>query len=122
MRFISPKTHTIIGLVVGVILIFAPQIFDFSNDQSAASVAIGTGIFIILSELITTSQISPLKIIPMRIHLILDYITGVFLALSPWLFGFAENVWAPHLIMGILTVGYAAFTNPTIDVEKPTAV
>jgi hypothetical protein len=65
---------------------------------------------------------SPLKLVPMRIHLVLDYITGIFLTLSPWLFGFAEIVWVPHVIVGILTIGYALLTDPTVEVEKPTAV
>lgn len=118
MRFISSKVHTIIGLAVGVILLFAPQLFGFSDHETATSVTMAVGVFIILSELITTSRISPLKLVPMRIHLVLDYLTGVFLAVSPWVFGFSEVVWVPHLLVGILVVGYAAFTDPTVDVEK----
>jgi hypothetical protein len=48
----------------------------------------------------------------MRVHLVIDYITGAFLALSPWLFGFSDTVWLPHALVGILTIGYALYTNP----------
>lgn len=99
-------------------MFFAPQLFGFSDNETATSVTMAVGVFIILSELITTSRISPLKLVPMRIHLVLDYLTGVFLAVSPWVFGFSDVVWVPHLLVGILTVGYAAFTDPTIDVER----
>jgi hypothetical protein len=122
MRVLSSKTHTIIGLLVGVILLFAPQIFAFSDNRTAASLAIGVGAFILLSELVTTSPVSLLKLVPMRVHLVLDYLTGAFLVLSPWLFGFADsaaNVWLPHLIVGILVVGYALITNPAVDSKKP---
>lgn len=115
MKFISSKVHTIIGLVVGVVLLLAPQMFRFDDNQAATLITMGVGFFIIISELVTTSRMSPLKLIPMRIHLILDYVTGIFLILSPWLFGFSEEVWVPHVIVGILTVGYAAFTNPSLD-------
>ena len=118
MRFLSSKVHTIIGLLVGMILLFAPQLFGFSDNQVATMVPIYVGIFIILSELVTTSVISPIKWVPMRIHLVIDYITGAFLALSPWLFGFADepaNVWVPHLIVGILVIGYALVTNPNSE-------
>jgi hypothetical protein len=122
MRFISSKVHTIIGLLVGVALLFAAELFGFRDVQMATSVARIVGAFIIINELITTSQFSPFKLVPMRIHLFIDYLTGIVLALSPWLFGFAEtsaNHWMPHLVVGILIVGYALFTNPTADSEKP---
>ncbi len=121
MRFLSSTVHTIIGIVVGIVLLFASQLFGFNDYQTATSVAMGVGIFIILSELITTSRASILKLVPMRIHLMLDYITGAFLSLSPWLFGFANaaaNVWVPHLVVGILVIGYALVTNPAVE-ERP---
>ncbi|HET6746912.1 MAG TPA: SPW repeat protein [Candidatus Saccharimonadales bacterium] len=122
MRFLSSKAHTIIGLLVGVVLLLAPYIFGFSDNPAASAVPLYVGIFIILSELVTTSSASPLKLIPMRIHLVLDYLTGIFLALSPWLFGFASapaNAWVPHVIVGILVVGYALVTNPAVDSTEP---
>lgn len=124
MRFLSSKVHTIVGVVVGIILLFAPNVFSMAND-TAATVARFVGIFIIISELVTTSSVSPLKLVPMRIHLILDYVTGVFLALSPWLFGFSgtqTSEWVPHLVVGILVVGYALVTDPQDDNDKMMAM
>lgn len=121
MRFLSSKVHTIIGLVVGVALLVAPYLFGFSENQAASTVAFWVGVFVILSELITTSVLSPLKLVPMRVHLTLDYLTGAFLAISPWIFGFANapaNAWVPHVIVGIMIVGYALVTNPTVDSQK----
>jgi hypothetical protein len=91
MRFLSVKAHTVIGLIIGIVLLFAPSLLGFSNNTAATTIAQLVGIFIILSELITTSQFSLLKLIPMRAHIILDYITGAFLALSPWLFGLVNS-------------------------------
>lgn len=112
---ISSKTHTIIGLVIGVALLFAPWLFGFSDNAIASWVAWLVGAIVIFNELITTSVISPLKLVSMRTHLVIDYLTGALLAVSPWLFGFASasaNVWVPHLIVGLLMIGYAAATNP----------
>jgi len=111
---INSKTHTLIGLVVGVALVLAPEIFMFSDNEVGATVTRFIGAFIILSELITTSVISPLKLVPMRVHLWIDYLTGLLLAVSPWLFDFAQgtNSWLPHVIVGIVVIGYAAMTNP----------
>lgn len=121
MKFISSKVHTIIGLLVGIVLLLAPTLFGFTDNQAASMIPMYVGIFIIVSELVTTSQLSPLKLVPMRVHLVLDYLTGIFLALSPWLFGFSNasaNAWVPHVVVGILVVGYAAFTNPMVDSEE----
>jgi hypothetical protein len=45
-----------------------------------------------------------LKFIPMRVHLVFDFVAAAFLALSPVLFGFinkAPNVWLPHIIASV---------------------
>lgn len=118
MRFLSSKVHTIIGIVVGAALLVAPQLFGFADNQTASMVPLYVGIFIIINELITTSSLSPLKLVPMRVHLVLDYATGAFLAASPWLFGFAgapANAWVPHVVVGLLIIGYALVTNPAVD-------
>src|SRR5690625_2562626 len=115
MKFLSSKVHTIIGLVVGVLLIAAPWIFGFADVDAAMWVAVIIGAIIVLSELTSTSPASPIKLVPMRVHLWMDVGNGVVLAISPWIFGFADegtNAWLPHLIVGILVVGYALVTNP----------
>jgi hypothetical protein len=121
MKLISTKAHTIIGLLVGVVLIFAPALFNFTDNNAASMVAMFVGIFIVLNELITTSPLSPLKLIPMKAHIVVDVLTGVFLAASPWLFNFANanepSQWVPHLIVGIMTAGYALMTS-TADAQN----
>lgn len=118
MRFISSKTHTIIGLIVAVALLIAPNLFGFSDNETASMIARLVGVVILLSELTTTSALSPFKLVPMRAHILVDYLTGAFLALSPWLFGFADdsaNAWVPHLVVGLLVIGYAAMTKPQVE-------
>lgn len=118
MTKLSSRTHAIIGLVVGVVLLFAPNIFGFSDVGSAAAVARWVGVFIIVSELLARNGLSPIGVISMPVHLAIDYVTGLFLAVSPWLFGFADegaNAWVPHFIVGLLIIGYAAATNPALS-------
>src|SRR5688572_10627923 len=111
MGFISTKAHTVIGLIVGVVLILAPWIFGFSTVEAATLVPIIIGVFIIVNELMTTSPLSPLKLIPMKVHIAIDIVTGIFLAVSPWIFGFydgnALNQWVPHFVVVLMIVGYA---------------
>ena len=114
MKLLSTRTHTIIGLIVGLALIVAPWLFGFADVGGAAvAIPIWVGIFILLSELTTTSPVSPFKLVPMSIHIMMDVVTGLFLLVSPWLFGFADmeaNAWVPHVVVGFLVAGYALMT------------
>jgi len=123
MKILSTTAHTIIGIIVGLALVAAPWLFGFADSDAPKIVAISVGIFVLLSELTNTSPISLFKLVPMRVHIILDVVTGLFLLASPWLFGFADlsaNAWVPHVVVGLLVVGYALVTN-TAD-EKSSVV
>ena len=114
MKILSPRTHTIIGFIVGLALLLAPNIFGFS-DLGGAAVAVPRiiGIIVILSELTVKGSFSGIGFIPMKLHIGADVLMGLILALSPWLFGFADeaaNAWVPHLVVGLLMVGYALAT------------
>jgi SPW repeat len=122
MQFITPRVHSIIGFIVGVALLFAPNIFGFS-DVGGAAVAIPRilGVIVILSELTVRGSFSGAGFVSMRFHIWMDVIMGIFLAASPWLFGFADeevNAWVPHLVVGIAMVGYALATNPNVQNAK----
>jgi hypothetical protein len=120
MKFISPRIHSIIGFIVGIILILAPNIFSFSDVGGAAAVIPRIlGVIILLSELTVKGTFSGLNIVPMKLHLGADVIIGAFLALSPWLFGFSDegtNAWVPHLIVGLLIIGYVPMTRSEEEV------
>src|SRR4051812_483282 len=114
MRFLSTRNHSILDLIVALVLILAPNIFGFSdNGGAAATIPRVLGIGLLLDELITDNGFSLAGIIPMKLHLMTDYLVGAFLAVSPWLFGFynqGTNAWLPHLIVGILILGNAMVT------------
>jgi hypothetical protein len=60
-------------------------------------------------------ELGVLKVLPMPAHLAFDAAKGVFMASSPWLFGFAKNggrYWMPHVLMGTADV-LAAITSKT---------
>lgn len=125
MQFISPRTHTIIGFIVGIALLLAPNIFGFS-DVGGAAVAVPRiiGIIVILSELTVRGSFSGMGFIPMRLHIMMDILMGAFLTLSPWLFSFSDagtNAWVPHFIVGLLIIGYALMTRTnTVIADAPT--
>ena len=107
MRFIPTKFHAPLDYIVGVALIASPWIFQFSGHTAATVVPIVLGIGLIAYSLITDYELGVWKIAPMAVHNLIDVVAGAFLALSPWLFGFADesaNVWVPHVAVGLAAV------------------
>jgi hypothetical protein len=114
MKAISTKVHGVLDYLVGIILIAAPWLLNFYRGGAESWVPILLGIGTVMYSLFTNYEYSMSKVIPMRVHLTLDVISGIFLALSPWLFNFDEFVYLPHVIIGILEtlVGLMTETAP----------
>lgn len=110
MRFISTKTHGYLDYIVGILLVAAPWLFGFYAGGAESWVPIIIGLGTIVMALFTDYELGVKKVMSMRVHLNMDLLAGIFLALSPWLFGFADLVFWPHLIVGILEVGVALTT------------
>lgn len=107
MRFIPTKFHAPLDYIVGVALIAAPWIFQFSEHTAATVVPIVLGIGLIAYSLITDYELGVWKVAPMAVHNVIDVVAGAFLALSPFLFGFSDesaNVWLPHVIVGLAAI------------------
>jgi hypothetical protein len=100
MRFIETKTHGYLDYIVGLLLIAAPWLFDFDRGGAETWVPVVLGAGTILYSLMTDYEMGTSRQISMRTHLTLDMLAGALLAASPWIFGFADYVWAPHLIVG----------------------
>jgi len=95
---------------MGILLIAAPWLFDFARGGAETWIPVVLGAGAILYSLVTNYEFSISKTISMRTHLTLDLLSGMLLAASPWLFGFSEFVYLPHLILGILEIGASLMT------------
>ncbi len=59
-----------------------------------------------------------MRVIPTRIHGVVDYVVGALLIVSPWLFGFADGgaeQWVP-IILGIAAIAYSVVTDYELGV------
>ena len=116
-KFIPTKVHGILDYIVAIALFFAPAIFGFMDVGGPAVIipmVLGVGLF--AYSLLTKYEWGVFKVIGMYYHLIFDIIASVFLALSPFLFGFADealNVWLPHVVVGITVIIVVIFSQST---------
>jgi SPW repeat len=107
MRFIPTKFHAPLDYIVGVALIAAPWIFQFSEHTAATVVPVVLGIGLIAYSLLTDYELGVWKVAPMAVHNLIDVVAGALLAASPWLFGFADetaNVWVPQVVVGLAAI------------------
>lgn len=120
MQFISTRTHGMLDYLAGALLIVAPWVFGFADAGPwAVWLPVVLGIGLIAVSLMTRYELSVAKLIPMPVHLTLDGGLGIILIASPWLFGFAETIWWPHVVVGIVELGGAMFTERHSPVEEP---
>jgi hypothetical protein len=112
MRFISTRVHGMLDYVVGVLLILLPRLFGFQTGGYDEKIPVILGVAAIVYSLITRYELGLFKVLPFKLHLTFDFLSGVLLALSPWLFGFADRVWAPHFAIGLFEIAAALLTVP----------
>ena len=117
MRFISTKIQGALDYLVGLALILAPMLFGFQDVGGAAVfVPVALGAALIVYSLLTRYEWGVLKLLSMTYHLALNVAVGVLLILSPFLFGFINevpNTWVPHVVVGIVMIIVVLFSQTT---------
>ncbi|WP_143959256.1 SPW repeat domain-containing protein [Litoribacter populi] len=104
MKIISTRLHGYIDYLMGILLIASPWLFGFYNGNTESWIPITIGVVTIVMSLMTAYEVGVAKIIPFKVHLSADFTAGLLLASSPWLFGFAEEVYLPHLLFGVFEI------------------
>ncbi len=110
MRFMSTRMHGIADYVVGLILILAPYILGFADGSAAQWVPQILGVLALGSALMTDYELGVMRVIPMPVHLGLDFVSGLFLLASPWILGFADRIAWPHVLFGLIEIGASLVT------------
>lgn len=110
MRFISTKVHGILDYTVGIFLTGSPWILGFARGGAETWVPVVLGAGALVYSLCTAYELGAIKSLSVPAHLTLDIASGILLALSPWLLGFSEIVFLPHLIIGLAETGIAMVT------------
>jgi hypothetical protein len=113
MRFIPTSIHGAVDQVVGPVLVLAPTLLRLKGTSPEGIVARAVGGAESAYSNITDYELSVKKVVPMKVHLALDAVGGAALALVPQLTGArrrGKKHWLPHLAIGAVEIGMAAFT------------
>ncbi|MCE6992963.1 SPW repeat protein [Dyadobacter sp. CY323] len=111
MKIISTKLHSRLDYMTGILFIAMPWIAGFNEVASATWTLVAIGAMTILMSLFTDYEGGMVRSIPMAAHLNVDIVTGLFLAASPWILGFADQVYLPHLLLGLFEVAAGLMTS-----------
>ncbi len=114
MRFISTHTHALLDYAGATFLLAGPFLF-YSPTSWALWIPVFVGLVILFQSLFTKYELSFGQIIPMSAHLAIDFVAGVLLLVSPWMFGFENQAIWPHVLVGLALMGGALTTTLESD-------
>lgn len=111
MRLLTTRAHAALDYLLGALLLGAPWLFHFAQNPAATGVSAGIGAALLVYSALTQYELALARRLDIPVHLWLDGGAGLLLAVSPWLFGFDRDVWAPHVAIGVLLVVAALLTD-----------
>lgn len=106
---ISTRIHGYMDYMMGLLLLLLPVFGNFPSSANTLLVILGAGT--IMYSLITNYETSLLNILSMKTHLMIDLMAGILLVVSPWLFGFADEIIWPFLVLGAIEIGASLMTS-----------
>jgi len=116
--FISKKSYAVLNYLTGACLMLAPWYIPGSNGQPFYVHAGGAILFLPLiigwlQLVMTFFSASPYGVIrqfPVQMHCFQNVLTGSFLIASPFIYGFCDVIWWPHVLCGAVLMILGLFT------------
>jgi len=123
VKFITSSRHSALDFSVGALMMLTPWIYPLHEFGLAAELLPGlAGLFVLAYSLATRYEFGLFGVVTVETNVRLDFLTGFFLALSPWFFEFiveSPRAWLPHLVLGSFLMGLACVAASTSSVEQP---
>ncbi len=102
---ISRQMHGVADYAYGPMVLAAPKIAGFEDEDKAVLISQIIGGGVIASTVLTKAEWGLVKVIPFKAHLALDVAVSLFSLVAPWLFGFANNAKARNTFLAMGTIG-----------------
>jgi hypothetical protein len=113
LRVIPTSVHSAVDHVVGPTLIAAPTVLHLDSASPEGLTPRVNGVAAAIYSNLTDYELSLKNVIPMRLHLALDAMSGAALAAIPLATGARKRGtrhWLPHAMLGAFEIGMAMLT------------
>jgi len=118
--FIPTTFYAIIQYIGSIVLISSPWLFGFDNVGGASLfIPILMGVFLLLIAVFSDNKLGFIQVFPMQMNLFLAMMAGFLLLVGPGLYGFYDEIWAPHVILGGLFFFCSIFTQNSPFTTQP---
>ncbi|HEX2093595.1 MAG TPA: SPW repeat protein [Longimicrobiaceae bacterium] len=118
MLRLPTRIHGVLDYLVSALLIASPWLLGFHRGGAETWVPVVLGVGTVIYSLLTDYELGVARELQMTVHLWLDGISGILLAASPWVFGFDERVWIPHVAFGVFEMAAAVVTDTIPSYER----
>ena len=119
MKFIRAKLHGILDYGI-IFILFIPWITNFYKENEDTWILAAAGTFLWLISLFTDYDFGLIKLIPMKIHLLLDFLVAIFLIALPFIFPLFDYYffWPMLIGLGGLLITLLSSSKPYVVTEK----
>lgn len=118
-QFMNKTLHSYLDYPVALGLIAMPGILGLGAVNPLAFwLSIATGFAALLLTIFTDHQFGLVKIIPYKLHLLVDFMVGAAFVAAPFILGFAGLEAAYYWVLGATVLLVVALDN-TRSAEKP---
>lgn len=111
MKIISIKNHGYLDYITVVAFALIPIIFGLEGIQAYLSYALAA--IHLLMTLLTDFPLGVAKVVPVKLHKIVEMLVGPVLIIAPWVLGFSGNFTARYvyIAMGIIIIAVGLLTD-----------
>ncbi|AUP77821.1 hypothetical protein C1H87_03450 [Flavivirga eckloniae] len=89
MKFVTKRIHAFLDYPVALALIALPFILGLGTSNPVAlQLSVATGIAALILTILTDHHLGMVKVIPYKIHLIVDFLVAIVFIIAPFIFSF----------------------------------
>lgn len=107
---LTTRSHGYLDFLLAAVLLPLPWVAGLGGSAAGVTALIA-GASILVVTLATNFEMGLVTWLEIPLHLWIDGVLGLLLALSPWLFGFDRTTWIPHVGVGMLIILSALITD-----------
>jgi hypothetical protein len=102
--------HGLLEYGLGVLLIFSSPLLGFDGEPRVAAILLGAAVIVLAA--VSDMPTALMRRIPIDSHIVIDYVMGVVLIASPFIFSFSDDEGALAFFV-VIGLGYLILTAVT---------